>query len=145
MTIPVKEGFFMRGKENKSAVSALIRSVLIGLAVVLAVSSVILLIAAALISKEVIGENMLQDCAIVASLIGGFAGSFVSVRIRGSAALLTGLITGAAFIILKLLVTLMSDSSRFDGGAFFVTSIFLLAGAILGAMPKKRQRRKRHP
>ncbi len=137
-----------KNEEDQSAL--LVRcgtGVVLGGAVALLVSLVILFLASVAVSRGALGENLLYQVTVTACAAGAFAGGMLAVRRCGTRALIVGLCTGAVLFLLMLTVgVLFFDARSIERGGIGLASGCLCGGAAAGLLGggKKRTVRKKH-
>jgi len=125
------------------------REVLLGGGLALAVSLLLLFLAAVGVSRGLLGAGLREQIAVVACVLGSFGGGLFAVRRCPARGLFVGLAVGAVLFLLQLtLGLLIYDAPSLENGGIGILFSDLCGGAAAGILagggkrraPKKKRR-----
>ena len=132
----------VKGGEHSANVVTMTVGALLGGAVSLAVTLLLLLACSAVISAGALSEHLGLHITIAACVVGGFCGGSLTRRRWGHHALPAGLAAGAVFFLLLLCVSLLCFRSTDLGGAGVGVLAGCLCGGALSGLPSGRKKKK---
>ncbi len=133
-----------RKAEKRNGSKNLSKIIFTGIIISLAFTVAILALLAELIIKGTIPEDMVKEASMGAAFAGVFVGSAVASRINREKAFLTGISTGACFLILRNTICLTSETGVFSNdigvGILLCICCGTLGGTLIGSQNKKKKR-----
>lgn len=126
---------------NRSEFKKCAVAVIIGLFAGVAVSIVLLLIFAAVMSFTNIPQTFIPIMSVLAAAIGSFIGGIISASFFQKSGMLTGALCGAALSVIVLLSGVFVLNEGIGAVAFTKLIIFICSAAIGGIIGVNRRRR----
>jgi putative membrane protein (TIGR04086 family) len=123
-----------RHTSNEEGWKALIRPVLIGAAVGIAVTLALLLVCAFVFTLRDIPESAALPVSSVAAGLGALCGGFASARMVRKQGMMIGAITGAIIFIVTVAASIIADSGAFTANTPIRLLIMVLASVIGGIL-----------
>lgn len=118
----------------------LLRQIVTGCVVALLASMLVCGVCAVLIANEVVGEEGARICSMAALGVGAALGAAYSSGKRGERYIVTALLTGAVFALVRLLCSLSGDGDAQAALGMGEALIAILAGSVIGGLPKNKSR-----
>lgn len=129
--------------EKKTPYKKILIAVVVGAAVALMITMILLFLCATAISAGVFAVESSRGITILICVVGGFCGSIMAVRSVGKNGLLVGLGTGLLFFLLLILFgMLLLKGVSFGVGQLLILGVCLLSGVLAGLIGKKRKKRR---
>lgn len=118
-----------------------------GLAVSAAMSMLITLAVVAiggyLLSKEIVAQEQIGYCSMVALLAGSVLGAVTAAQKIKHQKLLVGVLNGVVYYLMLLALTALFFSGQYQGMG--VTLLLVLGGSVVGAILANREPKNRNP
>ena len=98
-------------------------------------TGILLLVLAGILYKFEISENMVNAGIIVIYLLSGLVGGFVMGKIRNNRKFVWGMVIGAAYFLILMVVSLVLHQEIENGMIhFFMTLVLCVASGMVGGM-----------
>ncbi len=133
----------MPKKEPKGSAARLMPGCLLGAAVTLALSALLLALPAALIASGRVGEGAAMTMTAAAAFLAACAGALTA-KIKNGGSPLSAILAALLAAAVRLLVMFISDrSTSFDSGDAWVLAAMLAGGALVWLTGRGGRRRRR--
>lgn len=130
--------------DGKNEWKRILTGALLGAAVTVALSAAITMFMALFVAAGRVGEGSERTVVVIAAFAASAVGALAARLKNHGAALLSGIMTAAIVILVRLLIMLLSETgTTIDGADMAVILSILCGGLASGAITGHRRRRRR--